>query len=143
VNLRQVLDSAAPCLAAITEEQASDRPDPGRWSKKEILGHLIDSAVNNHQRFVRLQFAPHVDLPGYQQEDWVRSQAYQTRPWHDLVQLWAHLNRHLAHVIDAVPPPALSHTIVLDGRPPVTLSFVIEDYMRHLQHHLAQILDRP
>jgi DinB superfamily len=140
MTLAEILHSVPPRLAAITEEEASRRDGNGRWSKKEVLGHLIDSAANNHQRFVRAQLAPHVDLPGYQQESWVRLQSYQTEPWSNLIQLWLQFNRHLAHVIANVEPAALQHTISLDGRAPVTLGFVIDDYVRHLEHHLSQIL---
>jgi hypothetical protein len=140
VTLREVLTDAAPRLEAITDEQARQRTAPDRWSKKEILGHLIDSAANNHQRFVRAQLAPHVDLPGYRQEQWVRAQHYQSEPWQELVQLWLLLNRHLAHVIEQVPAPSLVHTVALDGKPPISLAFLIEDYLRHLKHHLEQIL---
>jgi hypothetical protein len=140
MTLAEILHSVPPRLAAITEEEASRRDGDGRWSKKEILGHLIDSAANNHQRFVRAQLVPHVDLPGYQQESWVRLQSYQTEPWSNLIQLWLQFNRHLTHVIANVEPAALQHTISLDGRAPVTLGFVIDDYVRHLEHHLSQIL---
>jgi len=140
MTLAEILHSVPPRLAAITEEEASRRDGNGRWSKKEVLGHLIDSAANNHQRFVRAQLVPHVDLPGYQQESWVRLQSYQTEPWSNLIQLWLQFNRHLAHVIANVEPAALQHTISLDGRAPVTLGFVIDDYVRHLEHHLSQIL---
>jgi hypothetical protein len=140
MTLAEILHSVPPRLAAITEEEASRRDGDGRWSKKEILGHLIDSAANNHQRFVRAQLAPHVDLPGYQQESWVRLQSYQTEPWSNLIQLWLQFNRHLAHVIANIEPAALQHTISLDGRASVTLGFVIDDYVRHLEHHLGQIL---
>jgi hypothetical protein len=140
MTLAEILHSVPPRLAAITEEEASRRDGDGRWSKKEILGHLIDSAANNHQRFVRAQLVPHVDLPGYQQESWVRLQSYQTEPWSSLIQLWLQFNRHLTHVIANVEPAALQHTISIDARAPVTLGFVIDDYVRHLEHHLNQIL---
>jgi hypothetical protein len=138
--LAEILRDIPQRLAAISEQEASHRNGEGRWSRKEILGHLIDSASNNHQRFIRAQLAPHVDLPGYQQESWVRLQAYQDALWSELVDLWFRYNRHLARVIAQVPPEALAHTISIDGRAPVTLGFVIDDYVRHLEHHLGQIL---
>jgi hypothetical protein len=140
VTLDEILRDIPARLAVITEEEAERRSAEGRWSRKEILGHLIDSAANNHQRFVRSQLAPHVDLPAYQQDSWVRVQAYRTEPWRDLIDLWLQLNRHLRHVIAHVPPDARQHTISLDGRAPVTLGFVIDDYVRHLEHHLNQII---
>ena len=89
-------------LADISEADASHPPAPGRWSKKEILGHLIDSAANNHQRFVRAQLAPSVVDPSYQQEQWVATQGYAAEPWPDLVNLWLLYNRHLLHIIRGV-----------------------------------------
>ena len=140
MTLAEILSDIPPRLAAISEPAASRREGEGRWSRKEILGHLIDSASNNHQRFIRAQLASHVDLPGYQQESWVRLQGYQDAPWSELVDLWLRYNRHLARVIAQVPAEARQHTISLDGRAPVTLGFVIDDYVRHLEHHLKQIL---
>jgi hypothetical protein len=140
VTLAEILRDTPARLAAVTEREASRRDGEGRWSRKEILGHLIDSAANNHQRFIRAQLAPHVDLPGYQQDPWVRVQAYHDTPWNELIDLWLEYNRHLERVIALVAPEARSHTISLDGRPPVTLGFVIGDYVRHLEHHLKQIL---
>jgi hypothetical protein len=139
-GLAALLQTVPARLAAISEADATRQPAEGRWSKKEILGHLVDSAGNNHQRFVRAQFAPHIDLPGYEQERWVAAQQYAAEPWADLVNLWLSLNRHLLHVVRAVPAAALANTISIGGREPVTLGFVIDDYLGHLQHHLEQIL---
>lgn len=139
-GLAALLQTAPARLAAISEADATPKPADGRWSKKEVLGHLIDSAANNHQRFVRGQFAPHSDMPGYEQERWVEAQQYAAEPWADLVNLWLLLNRHLLHVVRAVPATALANTISIGGREPVTLGFVIDDYLGHLQHHLEQIL---
>src|SRR4029077_14773042 len=94
-------------LREIDEISASKRPAPGKWSKKEILGHLIDSAANNHQRFVRLQLSPRIDLPGYDGDEWVRVQRYQARPWLEIIDLWQKYNTQLAAVIRHVDPKAL------------------------------------
>ena len=139
-GLAALLDTVPARLAEFSDAEASARPANGHWSKKEILGHLIDSAGNNHQRFVRAQLAPHVDLPGYQQEGWVAAQQYAAESWPDLVNLWLLFNRHLVHIMRAVPDECLSRTISIGGKQPVTLGFVIDDYLRHLQHHLDQIL---
>ena len=66
----------------------------GSWTKKEILGHLIDSAAINHQRFVRAQFTDDLVFDGYVQDDWVKVQDYQNRDWRELVELWHGYNRH-------------------------------------------------
>ena len=125
-------------MSAIPEDAASKKPAPNKWSKKEILGHLIDSAANNHQRFMRLQLQTEISLPGYDQDDWVRLNGYQQRTWNEIVTLWSAYNRHLASVIESLDDSALGHVWHSpDGD--VTLEFIASDYVRHLKHHLAQI----
>jgi hypothetical protein len=140
-RLQQVLETARPRLSAIDPADAERLPESGGWSKKQILGHLIDSAGNNHQRFVRAQLTERLDFPGYQQEAWVAAQSYATESWPDLVNLWLFLNRHLVHIVRHVPAECHSHDCAIGGNEPVALSDVIEGYVDHLQHHLAQILD--
>ena len=136
--LAAVVAHALPLLSAIPEVAASKKPAPNKWSKKEILGHLIDSAANNHQRFMRLQLQAEISLPGYDQDDWVRLNRYQQRTWHEIVTLWSAYNRHLASVIESLDDSALGHVWHSpDGD--VTLEFIASDYVRHLKHHLAQI----
>ena len=136
--LASVVERAIPHLSAISEEAASIKPSPGKWSKKEILGHLIDSAANNHQRFMRLQLQPEISLPGYDQDNWVRLNRYQQEPWAEIVALWSAYNRHLVSVIESLDDSALGHVWhASDGD--VTLEFIATDYVRHLKHHLAQI----
>jgi hypothetical protein len=138
-RLEELLGEMPGRLSAISEEEAARKPDPAKWSKKEILGHLIDSAANNHQRFVRAQLAPAVELPGYEQDGWVRVQAYMIEPWQDLIEFWRFYNRHLVHVMETIPEDYLAHTCAIGGKPAVTLGFLVEDYVRHLEHHLDQI----
>ena len=136
--LASVVAHALPLLSAIPEDAASKKPAPNKWSKKEILGHLIDSAANNHQRFMRLQLQTEISLPGYDQDDWVRLNHYQQRTWKEIVTLWSAYNRHLASVIESLDDSALGHVWHSpDGD--VTLEFIASDYVRHLKHHLAQI----
>jgi len=138
-RLAGILESAPPHLAAIPEAEASRRPAPGRWSKKEILGHLIDSASNNHQRIVRTLLVPRVEFPAYAQESWVAVQGYADEPWADLVGLWSALNRHLLHVIRNMGEAAFCHEIAFGGNSPIALSALISGYVNHLEHHLEQI----
>ena len=113
----------------------------GKWVKKEILGHLIDSALNNQERFVRAQMTDRLVWPGYEQDRWVAVQKYRERPWTELAQLWEQLNRHIAHVMESVPPIRLSAQCVIEDHEPVTLEWLMNDYIRHLLHHLNQIFD--
>src|SRR5690242_16510389 len=102
-ELRRAVDEATPRLMELSDAQAKRRPRPGKWSPAEIIGHLIDSASNNHQRFVRARFQDDLVFPGYDQDAWVAAQQYAAAPWDDLVSLWAGFNRHLARVMAATP----------------------------------------
>ena len=132
--------AVADRLRQIDETTASLRPNPGKWSKKEILGHLIDSAANNHQRFVRLQLSGRIDLPGYDGDEWVRVQRYQDRPWGEIIDLWQMYNTQLAAVIRHVDSKALRSVWHTPDGNDLDLEFIIRDYVVHLRHHLDQIL---
>lgn len=149
-DLRSSLSIESARLLSISESDAGKRPAPGKWSPKEIIGHLIDSAANNHARFVRAQITDDMVFHGYDQEAWVRLQRYHDRPWTDLVSLWHAYNTHIASVIEKIPPECLSlqrsthnldevawRTIPRDQ--PATLDYFIRDYVGHMKHHLAQI----
>lgn len=123
----------------LSEAEAGTPLRAGGWSRKQVIGHLIDSASNNHQRFVRLMLAGEVNLPGYEQDGWVASQRYQDRSWPDLVVLWAAYNQHLAHLIAHVPSSVLSHGCSVGDADPVTLEFLMRDYVAHLEHHVRSL----
>jgi len=142
VELRSVAESLSRELLAADPRAAARRPAPQTWSPKEVLGHLIDSAANNHQRFVRAQQTDALSLPGYEQNHWVRSQGYNDADWTHLVALWTHFNLHLADVIARIPRGSYSVPCTIGDGDPVTLEFVIVDYLRHLKHHIAQIRER-
>jgi hypothetical protein len=136
--LSSTIERALPFLNAISEQGAAQKPAPGKWSKKEILGHLIDSAANNHHRFVRLQLHADLSLPGYEQDGWVRTGRYQQQPWANVVALWSAYNRHLAAMIESFDPSTLGHVWhAADGD--LTLECIATDYVTHLKHHLAHI----
>jgi hypothetical protein len=139
-RLEQTLSAAHPRLAALTEEAASARSAQGAWSKKEELGHLIDSAANNHQRFVRLQNEALLALPGYAPDEWNRVQHYRERAWTDLIEFWMAYNRHLAHVIRHADPTRIENRWRSPKDGDLTLLFIVTDYLSHLDHHLSHIL---
>ena len=138
-RFRQTVDRATERLLAYGDEQAAVRPAPGKWSRKEIIGHLIDSASNNHQRFIRAQQGARLSFPPYDQNHWSASQHCNERAWADLVNLWHAYNAHLAHVIEQIPDAQLSVPCVIESNSPVTLEFLVTDYVVHLRHHLAQV----
>ena len=140
-ELKKEVNAATPLLLAISEGDAARPRADGGWSRKQILGHLIDSAANNHQRFVRLQFETNLILPGYQQNYWVDTQHYQDRSWTDLVMLWRAYNLHLAHVVARINPATLGNVWKFTEGD-LTLEEIATDYPRHMRHHLQQISGR-
>jgi len=138
--LRDRVSKAAPQLRAVSDASAAVKPAPERWSKKEILGHLIDSACNNHQRFVRAQLQGSLTFPGYEQEGWARCQGYANSDWRLLIGLWEAYNRHLADVIERLPADAQANVCHIGAYEPATLAWLVEDYVVHMDHHLAQLL---
>jgi DinB superfamily len=126
-------------LREIDEATAARPRAPGKWSRKQILGHLVDSAANNHQGFVRLQLSPRIDLPGYDGDDWVRLQRYQDRPWREIIELWRAYNVQLASLIRDVNAAALQNVWRKPDGQELNLEFIMRDYVVHLRHHLEQI----
>jgi hypothetical protein len=137
--LRGEVEGAGRKFRALGEADVSASRGAGKWTKKEILGHLIDSAANNHQRFVRAQLVSPFVWPGYDQEVWVPLHHYRDRPWLELVDLWVALNRHVAAVIEFVPPEKRETPCTIGDREPTSLEWWMRDYLRHLKHHLDQL----
>jgi len=138
-KLVRVVRSAESILLQVPEAESSKPVLSGGWSRKQVLGHLIDSASNNHQRFVRAALQTALDFPGYDPDGCVRVQAVEEADWTLLVSLWAGYNRYLAHVIAHLPVSKLETLCRIGSDEPVTLRFLAEDYLRHLLHHLGQI----
>jgi hypothetical protein len=134
-RLAAVLREAMPWLVTISEAEASVPERQGKWSAKQVIGHLIDSAVNNLGRIVRLQIEAGQSLPGYEQMAWVGLQHYAEREWAQVLALWFALNEHVAWVIGHVERASLANRGVVAGEP-LTLGFLIEDYVEHMEHHL-------
>jgi hypothetical protein len=153
-ELRDAVNDATPILRQMSDERSRARPAPGKWCPREIIGHLIDSASNNNQRFVRAQFQDDLVFPGYEQDKWVTLQQYRDAPWEELIVLWSTFNLHIARLMDFTPQdermrPRARHnldqiaTIPIPRDQPATLDYFMRDYVVHLKHHLAQIGIRP
>jgi hypothetical protein len=139
-EIRSIVAEAYDQLATVDSESAARKETPSSWSKQELLGHLIDSATNNHQRFVRACYNDAANFPPYSQTDWVRVQQYNQLEWKPLVELWAAYNRHLCDLIERIPREALRSPVNIGHDEPVTLEFVVKDYLRHLEHHLKDLI---
>ncbi len=139
-RLRFAVQTLPGALAKYSETESEQRPSPERWTKKEVIGHLIDSASNNHQRFVRGQLAAGQDFPRYEQEGWVRVQNYQGSRWGDLIDLWRAYNTHLLHVAESMSAEGRRATCRVGSAAEVTLEWLFTDYVDHLEHHLRKVL---
>ena len=148
----ETIETASIRLLEISDERSAVPRVEGKWSRKQIIGHLIDSAANNHSRFVRAQFNNDLVFAGYEQEAWVDSQQYQEKDWNELVQLWKLYNRHILHIMKVTPEETRMklrskhnlHVIASDKLSPdepVTLDWFMRDYVDHMKKHLGQILD--
>ncbi|HSB10523.1 MAG TPA: nitroreductase family protein [Blastocatellia bacterium] len=138
-QLRSALPVLPGRLAAISNQRAAAKPAPESWSAKQELGHLIDSAANNHQRIARAQLEDNLALPGYDGDRWVELHGYQNREWTELVGLWRAANSQLVAAAESTPARAWSHKLSVGGSDPLTLRFVLDDYVDHMASHLRHI----
>ncbi|ASZ13757.1 DinB family protein [Chitinophaga pendula] len=138
-ELSRIIQQVVAYLQPLPGVAAAVRPGPGKWSKQEIVGHLVDSALNNLPRFVRAQAVTSFYAPVYDQDSWVRLQGYQQAEWPALLGLWAGLNGQIAHMVRLIPAAALAHVCHIGDREPVTLGSLLEDYVAHLRHHMRQL----
>jgi hypothetical protein len=139
-DLGRTVAQAKPLLLKLDNADTSTRPSPDKWAGKEILGHLLDSASNNHQRFVRASLQGSLTFPGYDQDRLVVLQNFTEVDWNFLVDFWAAYNRFLAHVINNLPAESATVTCNIGNNAPATLGWIAQDYVAHLKHHLNQIL---
>ena len=142
-HIEQAVGAAVKHWRELPDPTLRFRPAEVAWSIKEIVGHMIDSASNNHQRFVRLQLTENLTFPDYGQDNihWVSIQNYQDRTWLELLVLWQYFNMQLAYIIRSVESSCLSHIWQVDPQTSVTLFDLMTDYHRHLKLHLDQIED--
>ena len=142
-RLRNAIDTEGPRLASLSEAEAAVRGANNEgWSPKQELGHLIGSATNNRVRFVVAALERAYTGPTYDGPGWVKIGGYADSSWVDLVDLWMRSNQALARAIEHIPEERFSAPCKIGGGDEVTLDFLIEDYVLHMQHHLDHILSR-
>jgi len=142
IRLTEVVAESMPWLECVSGARASVAPAEGKWCAKELIGHLIDSAVNNLQRIVRLDTVldtePQVQSQNYEQDAWVRSQHYADKEWVQVLELWRVMNEHIAWTMRHVAREHLGRVCVFPDAE-VTMGFLMEDYIAHMDYHLAAL----
>ena len=139
IVLQELIDRLPDRLQALPSDKVEHKPAPDAWSAKEELGHLLDSAANNHQRIVRAQLEENPAMPEYDGDAWVALHQYQRRDWRSLIERWTALNRQLLAAAEAVPDSAWSRTCTIADSGPLTLQFVLDDYIHHMLEHLRHM----
>ncbi len=139
-RLKFLVDTIPSLLSQFSDEEFGAKPGQDKWSKKEILGHLVDSASNNHQRFIRIQIEDNPSI-SYDQNQWVSLNGYHTYNKKQLIEFWKLYNLHLIHIIEQIPQDVLSRIgTVRSAEEIMPLYFYINDYVAHLEHHLRQLV---
>jgi len=139
VRFRECIGAVYQRLLGVSEQESQHPIRDGGWPRKEILGHLIDSALNNHQRFVRAALDGSYKGPSYEQKGWVAIHGYGDMPWSVLLEHWRWQNELLCEVVERIPESRLSAECRVGEDADVSLGFLIEDYLAHLGHHIQQI----
>lgn len=140
-KLEELLKSGSEYLSQSSGYELAQKPYPEKWSKKEILGHLVDSGINNLQRFTEIQFEnkPYA-IRKYNQDELVKANDYQNAELEEIVNFWIAINRRILYLFKQQTDDTLNYEIVLDSGDTSNLKFLIKDYVDHLEHHLKQIM---
>jgi hypothetical protein len=139
IAFRSELNAMQQRLAAVSPGLADTQWSPGKWTRRHIVGHLLDSAANNRQRFVRAAIHGSYAGPAYAQDGWVAAHGYEDQPWEVLLEWWKVEHQILAAVVDRIPEDRLQANCTVGDNPPVTLQFLVGDYITHQQWHMRQI----
>ena len=156
-KIRKFIETVPESLKTLPEEELSFKPNPDKWSKKELLGHLCDSAINNLSRFIKAQFeAIPFAVNTYDQDEWVKAAHYNDMTLNEVLSFWEAANRNIINVISSYTPEMLQYECFLDGgdfgnytkeeipeytapNGMRTLRWLIDDYTAHMEYHLKQI----
>jgi len=137
-TLETLIDQYLPQLNRLTEEESFYKPSPLKWSRKEIIGHLIDSAQSNMRRFIVAQYEEN-PLIRYNQDKWVSINNYQHQPLQNIIQLWYLINKQISGVLKNTSLEMAQRTC--NAGTIHTIEWLATDYIKHLQHHIHQVLN--
>ncbi len=140
-EIRRIVIEWEEILSDLPEEEQVNRMNRQGRNIKHLIGHLIDSASNNHQRMVRLQYTSSLNFPGFSVENdmWVSIQNHQQEDWQEMVQLWKYFNLHIAHIILHTDSSWLKNEWSDGTNDPVSLKDIIYEYLAHLTLHVNEI----
>ena len=142
-SFRSQLQELSKTLHSVPANLADKPWRSGGWTRKQIVGHLLDSAANNRQRFVRASIDGVYTGPQYAQDAWVAAHGYADQSWPTLLQWWEIEHELLAAIVDRIPEERLNAQCIVGDNEPVTLCFLIEDYIEHQRWHMNQITTQP
>ncbi len=142
MNYKEVVEDFYAYLKSIDEEITKTKISEDKWSLREIIGHLIDSASNNHQRFVRLQFSDLLDFPAYDGEEWIRVEKFNKIEWPLLASLWYSYNCLLINIIDGIESNKMNNVWVKNEDEAIPLKELIHKYFVHLELHIEHFKKR-
>ncbi len=149
-EFRKIIYSSEEKFLKVSGEESNNKPQPEKWSSKQLLGHLVDSSINNIVRFINGQFREDFVFTGYDQDKWVTAQRYDEAEWEIIVSMWKNNNLQIANVVEFIPEdiftrPHSNHNsnlisfVKVPRDKPFTLEYIFTDYIAHMKHHLNQI----
>jgi hypothetical protein len=140
-ELESIVESYSQKFTQISDQDFSAKPNPDKWSRKEVIGHLIDSAHNNLRRFIVGQYDHQPNIV-YQQDFWVKANTYQQAPKDDVIQLWRLINLQIAAVLASMPKENYSRICNTGKNTPElnTIEWLAADYVKHMKHHINQVI---
>jgi len=141
-ELTKIVTEYSLRISYISEQEFSAKPHHHKWSKKEVLGHLIDSGQNNLRRFICGQYETRPPNIVYDQDHWVNFNAYQQEESKQVIALWTLINKRIAAVLERMPASSYAKECDTgkDVPSPHSLEWLADDYLKHLKHHLNQII---
>ncbi len=142
-ELNSIVQDFSGRMMNIPETDFSSKPTPGKWSRKEVVGHLIDSGQNNLRRFICGQYETPAPKIVYDQDFWVEANAYQHYKQEDIIALWKLTNAQISSVLTNMKPENSKKTVrsSKDSDEEKTLEWVASDYVKHMKHHLNQVVE--
>ena len=140
-TLRRQLDDTLALLGGLSEEQADSRYEPGKWSIKELSGHMIDAERIFAYRALRIARGDQTPLPGFEQDDYVATGNFGARTLADLAEEFDLVRRSTLKLFSRLDDAAwLRRGTASDNEVSVrALAYIIAG---HAAHHVNILRER-